>query len=327
MQPTFTRFNNAIRYTLEYYDIRLIKDYFMLFAGATTSQGEQGLKEWYDLILTLHTKMEDEINQVIFTTNSNTQVEFFELLKAWLLDPRIYQINVDLILQTINTYNDRVTLEFENKVQKNAEEHVIKSAKYAHLEEYEEEVRLGSFFALMNKYDGPPITVKEKRINYRYYCADITHEILDASFIDKYRPIIGGILRNFNNILVKYVQRYESNKIFPNATLIASEAQNRNSKYLLEDMVKPAAPKLKTTLSVTQLAYLFKMLLETKQITVNTNAELFRFISKNFSTKGKPEGDISTDALNNKFNSPDNDTIKYWIDELLKMLQTSRKSL
>ncbi|MGR7813222.1 hypothetical protein [Lacinutrix undariae] len=97
-----------------------------------------------------------------------------------------------------------------------------------------------------------------------------------------------------------------------------------------EDLINPqtkSTPKLKTDLSVPQLALLFKMINDLKPKIFNTksDAELFRFISANFQTKKSTEKGISTQKLRNECNSPDLKAIEFWEKHLHTMLSELRK--
>jgi len=85
--------------------------------------------------------------------------------------------------------------------------------------------------------------------------------------------------------------------------------------------------KIKVNLSVPELAYLFKLLSESKPdiFDVKTKSELYRFISENFITKGKTETAISTNSLNKFFSEADKDVANFWIEHLKKMLVEARK--
>jgi len=83
--------------------------------------------------------------------------------------------------------------------------------------------------------------------------------------------------------------------------------------------------KLKTNLSVPQLALLFKELHKLKPniFDIKTNTELYQFISESFITK-QSSGDISTKSIKNKFEDPDQKTIDFWADKFRKMLTNVR---
>ncbi len=81
-----------------------------------------------------------------------------------------------------------------------------------------------------------------------------------------------------------------------------------------QQILATATPKLKTDLSVPQLALLFKVLNDLKPniFEVKSEAELHRFISANFETKKSKEDGISTDKLRILFNQPDSKAADFW---------------
>ncbi len=85
--------------------------------------------------------------------------------------------------------------------------------------------------------------------------------------------------------------------------------------------------RLKTNLSVPQLALLFSSLNELKPniFSVSSEAELHRFISSNFETKKSPSEGISTNKLRNLFSSPDPKDADYWITHLHTIVTNLRK--
>ncbi len=74
MQLEFFRTNNAINYTIAFYEIGKIKDHLLIFAGKDPNSKYK--LEWYDLMFTVHKQMEGEIMQIILTTNHNTHTHF-----------------------------------------------------------------------------------------------------------------------------------------------------------------------------------------------------------------------------------------------------------
>jgi|GEM_PF-4476547 len=85
--------------------------------------------------------------------------------------------------------------------------------------------------------------------------------------------------------------------------------------------------KLKTNLSVPQLALIFKMLNELKPgiFNINSDAELHRFISASFETKQSKEEGISTDKLRILFNQPDSKAADFWEKHFYTLLTEIKK--
>lgn len=92
-------------------------------------------------------------------------------------------------------------------------------------------------------------------------------------------------------------------------------------------LTEPKAPPIKTNLSVGDLALLFRMLFELKPdiFDIKTKAELFRFISSNFTTKKSKEGDISIDTITKKFNEPETKSKELWATHLHTLIDFLKK--
>ena len=91
--------------------------------------------------------------------------------------------------------------------------------------------------------------------------------------------------------------------------------------------VIPAHPKLNTNLTVPQLSYLFKMLMDIHPpIFANkTKKEIYQFIEANFTTKGKEETGPTVAKLNNLYSDVDKSAAEFWVVHLQKMLSDARK--
>jgi len=319
MELVFPLTNQAISFTLEFYEIGRIKDYMFRFAGTERIKvTPDHITSWEEFILELHQRMEGEINQVILTTTSNTQVIFFEFLKEWLTDYRIDSVDEIQIHHEILLYNDRTYIEYVDRIEKKVNEfrstQNFKTKK--HKEEYEHEI-VG--WASIPSYT-------ETRINYSYYCIEEKPELIDMAYFSKYVLLVSGFIANFKRILSKYVALYDTGKI---GSSLQSEEKllpfNSNEHFSLPEPNKGS--KLKVNLSVPQLAYLFKMLNELNPgiFDIKTKTELYRFISSNFTTKATEGKEISTEKLKILFNGTEKSIANYWIEHLKTMLEKSRK--
>jgi hypothetical protein len=101
---------------------------------------------------------------------------------------------------------------------------------------------------------------------------------------------------------------------------------NSTSK-IVSETIETKTQRLKTNLSVPQLALLFKILdnLKPKIFENRTEAELHRFISANFETKKSGEDGISTDKLRILFNQPEPKSIDFWEKHLHTLLDELKK--
>lgn len=102
---------------------------------------------------------------------------------------------------------------------------------------------------------------------------------------------------------------------------------NANLSIDFSKITEPKAPPIKTNLSVGDLALLFRMLFELKPdiFDIKTKAELFRFISSNFTTKKSKEGEISIDTITKKFNDPETKSKELWATHLHTLIAFLKK--
>ncbi len=84
--------------------------------------------------------------------------------------------------------------------------------------------------------------------------------------------------------------------------------------------------RIKTNLSVPQVAMLFKMLNDLKPgiFDIKAEADLHRFISANFITKKSGDDGISIDKLRQLFNQPDTKAAEFWAEKLSAMATQAR---
>lgn len=147
----------------------------------------------------------------------------------------------------------------------------------------------------------------KNNILYTILTSDVPE--FEAEFAEDYNRDTHGIQTDFYNF---YYGFYLDKAI----EFILEQINNLNPSFESQ-FPKPsttAFPKLKTALSVPQLALLFKMLNDLKPnvFEIKSEAELHRFISANFETKRSKEEGISTDKLRILFNQPDNKAADFW---------------
>lgn len=89
----------------------------------------------------------------------------------------------------------------------------------------------------------------------------------------------------------------------------------------------PSGQKLKTPLSVNQLAYLCKVLYDLKVIQSTNQTDVFKFIAENFETPNSKE--ISMQSLRSKYYIPDvktKETVKEIAINMLNFINSDLKS-
>ena len=81
--------------------------------------------------------------------------------------------------------------------------------------------------------------------------------------------------------------------------------------------------KLKTNLTVKELAYLFRALHDEKIIESRQKTDLFNFIAESFSSKQKE--DISANSIKNAFDTPDYNAVDFWQEKFTHFMQKAKK--
>lgn len=81
--------------------------------------------------------------------------------------------------------------------------------------------------------------------------------------------------------------------------------------------------KLKTNLTVKELAYLFRALHDEKIIESRQKTDIFNFIADNFSSKQKDE--ISANSIKNAFDTPDYNAVDFWQEKFTHLMQKAKK--
>ena len=81
--------------------------------------------------------------------------------------------------------------------------------------------------------------------------------------------------------------------------------------------------KLKTNLTVKEIAYLFRALHDEGIIESRQKTDLFNFIAENFSSKQKDE--ISANSIKNAFDTPDYNAVDFWQEKFTHLMQKAKK--
>lgn len=142
----------------------------------------------------------------------------------------------------------------------------------------------------------------------------------DAFLEDDFNPDISSIQNDFFNY-------YHHSAIDAATDFIVKQINEIeiNLKELGDINLK--RNKLKTHLSVPEIALLFKLLneLKPKIFDLKSEAELHRFISANFMTKKSSEAGISPNKLKNLFNTPEKNAVDFWLTHLSTMQALLKK--
>jgi hypothetical protein len=81
--------------------------------------------------------------------------------------------------------------------------------------------------------------------------------------------------------------------------------------------------KLKTNLTVREIAYLFRALYEEGIIESKHKTDIFNFIAESFSSKQKE--DVSANSIKNAFDVPDFNAVDFWHEKFIHLMQRAKK--
>jgi hypothetical protein len=315
MSIEFVRVNKAAYYTVKLFEIGDIRNHTFRLTG---KKNLNYLDDWHEFIYRLHTDMEDEIQQTLLTNNKTGIIHLIELLDGWMNDFRIKTVNMDEIERVAEKYNSNEYEEYVEKIRIKVEE-FMNTEKYQtlkHLEEYDL-IFHGSIYGIRGdkiKY------VCGKEIYKKFYCILEESEQIDLYALQQeYKNYITPIVNNFRMIAEKYVRRYnEGNIDLPSYSIHPPQLQPQSPKFI-ENKKKSEIKKLKTTLSVDQLAYLFKLLKDEDVFGQVSNVELAEFISIHFETPNTVDKDISIPKLKTSLSTVEPKTAKELLAIVRKM--------
>ena len=213
-------------------------------------------------------------------------------------------------------FRNRFHHNFLKKVKQNFHDKLLSSLENKNFDAYK-------FFSKskVRLYDRFEDIYKNEIINKidKYIYPDKELIALFEDDIDDYKYFISLISQYYDGYVFYFHELYDDYKE-------GRITSNNNPNYKNEQLYNKQI-RLKTNLSVPQLALLFKMLdiLKPKIFENRTEAELHRFISANFETKKSGEDGISTDKLRILFNQPESKSIDFWEQHLHTILDELKK--
>jgi hypothetical protein len=208
MKPNFPLKNMAFHRLLNIKKTEFIKDFTEYKSGENNSPFHRGYpnQEWMEqqtkICKLSFDNMDNEINQIIHTSNSITQSAIINELKEDISSLKLYGVNKEQILRDIEIYNNKINNDFEKEVEeKTTEFHNSPERNRKHLEEYWDNVYLW----------GLPINGKKaKRINYNFYEIKDRADVIDISYIEDYFSFISNVIPLSKTITDKYITLYDN---------------------------------------------------------------------------------------------------------------------
>lgn len=147
--------------------------------------------------------------------------------------------------------------------------------------------------------------------NFCYHFYNVIEELNSSLQDEFYKEIMKYILFKI------YKNQLSEGKLFVKIV----EKFNSNDQTLTQS-------RLKTNLTVPELAQLFNLLNELKPKIFDTkfDADIHRFISANFQTKKSNQDGISTEKLRQLFHTPEEKSVAFWEEHLQTMIYNNKKN-
>jgi hypothetical protein len=128
------------------------------------------------------------------------------------------------------------------------------------------------------------------------------------------------LMNNFEGKPKQYCQYLtQTNRKF-GSTLFTTELSDSIKDWILENESKVSAPasrKIKTYLTVDQLAFLFRALVDNGHLSDENKNTIIAWACENFESKMKTE--ISKNSFDQKFYAPTDDALDFWVDNFDKL--------
>ncbi len=214
MELKFPFKNLTVNHLWEFRENKFLNDFFIKYKHQQDNFYKEQIEKQVDFFLDFLPDFENEILQIIQTSNQKTIDTYFnELIEncSW-----VCNIDSDGIKHDLNEINEERYNKFIKDVNEKSEEYFKKEerTKYKHLEKYESYQFSLIGFGL---YGNPREGKKVKKTNYNYYCIEQTPNLFDLSFFDDYINFLSNLTSKFQGVCQRYIEKFE------NGEIIASE--------------------------------------------------------------------------------------------------------
>lgn len=157
-----------------------------------------------------------------------------------------------------------------------------------------------------------------KNTDETFVYANLTNE--DLSNFNRYTTAYFTSFNAFKEATENTFNEFKSGVLKSSETLIKQEkiaaASSKNNQTILN--------KIPTSLSVPELAYLFRALVDESIINPRQNTDLFKAITSIF--ESKQTDNISEKSIKNKFEAPEFNALDFWQGKFAHLMQSAKKS-
>lgn len=208
MKLTFTRKNMAINTFVDFREATTIFEFTDYIRRPEDEKGgweKENLEFQLNHLQNLFEYLNEEINQIIHTSNDKTINFFFEELKSEIKCFNLSTVDKEYFKNISLAYNRATYEDFVTKVteKENAYFDQPERKKYKHLEKYAR-TSYGYFSRKMETYE-------EK--NKNFYCIEEIPKLIDLKILDRYIEILERLTDKFNESTFKEISLYDQGKL------------------------------------------------------------------------------------------------------------------
>lgn len=151
-------------------------------------------------------QMDEEINQVLHTSNAATKRTLFSELKQNISDFGLLTVNEQHIFQMAMQWNRETADEFEKKISQKTTEYFSQKERtqYKHLEVYTVPNTVPASLRLGGGRDFVSYT------NHNFFCIEDYPDLIDYDSIPSYITFITSITERFKRIVIPFFEQYEA---------------------------------------------------------------------------------------------------------------------
>jgi hypothetical protein len=235
---------------------------------------------------------------------SEPSMEHSESTKEYLKDKKDAIYREPMILNTSPFVPDYFVLGLDKPIEKYSPPRVFLGGEFYYLYELKDPVAITKKMATNYQFE----------LLFAFYLRQCNLTELDDLLNYQLEQNFDSDLKEFIKYLVLLRRKFENILFSKGLTEAITEWISINEKNI-------SKKKIKTHLTVDQLAFLFKALVENKLLSDDNKNDIINMVCENFEAKKQPH--ISVKSFNGKFYTPTEDAIKFWVDQFDKLNKLS----
>ncbi len=219
MKPSFPEKNSSVNGLIELRSVKMIAEFAKHFKEPDYYYHQHGLGWKISHLKKQFAYFNEEVSQVIHTTNDQTKISFFEELKENINDFELMNTDFEYFVAIVERWNKDKLDAYDNKVNVDTAAYMASEArtKYAHNEVYQQYVfNIFTHSSVLTTFT-----------NHNFCCVDEKLEIIEEEDLTTYLRILEDLTYHFKKAFEKEIRLYEDGKLVNQA-----KAENRTDRWL-----------------------------------------------------------------------------------------------